>query len=73
MRHPRFRSIPAKRERLKIVVPVTVALVFVLLCVNTRSAFEATVVKLAVLTSAAGASWLFHFLDYNVSIAAWAG
>jgi Cu(I)/Ag(I) efflux system membrane protein CusA/SilA len=40
---------------------------------NTRSAFKASVVMLAVPFSAIGAIWLFHFLGYNVSIAAWVG
>ncbi len=61
------------RERLKLVVPVTLVLIFVLLYMNTRSAFKAMVVMLAVPFSAIGAIWLFYFLDYNVSIAAWVG
>jgi copper/silver efflux system protein len=61
------------RERLKVVVPVTLVLIFVLLVANTRSAFEAAVVMLAVPFSAIGAIWLFYLLGYNVSIAAWVG
>ena len=61
------------RERLKVVVPVTLVLIFALLYANTRSAFKATVVMLAVPFSAIGAIWLFWFLGYNVSIAAWVG
>jgi copper/silver efflux system protein len=61
------------RERLKLVVPITLALIFVLLYVNTRSAFKASIVMLAVPFSAIGAIWLFHLLHYNVSIAAWVG
>ena len=61
------------RERLKLVVPITLVLIFVLLYANTRSAFKATVVMLAVPFSAIGAIWLFHLLGYNVSIAAWVG
>jgi Cu(I)/Ag(I) efflux system membrane protein CusA/SilA len=61
------------RERLKVVVPITLALIFVLLCANTRSAFKAGLVMLAVPFSAIGAIWLFYLLDYNVSIAAWVG
>jgi Cu(I)/Ag(I) efflux system membrane protein CusA/SilA len=45
----------------------------VLLYLNTKSAFKASVVMLAVPFSAIGAVWLFHLLDYNVSIAAWVG
>ncbi|TAM56999.1 MAG: efflux RND transporter permease subunit [Acidobacteria bacterium] len=61
------------RERLKVVVPITLVLIFVLLYMNTKSAFKAAVVMMAVPFSAIGAIWLFHFLHYNVSIAAWVG
>jgi len=61
------------KQRLKLVVPVTLALIFVLLYANTKSAFRALLVMLAVPFSAVGAIWLFHFLGYNVSIAAWVG
>jgi Cu(I)/Ag(I) efflux system membrane protein CusA/SilA len=61
------------RDRLKIVVPVTLALIFVLLLMNTKSAFKAGLVMLAVPFSAIGAIWLFYILGYNVSIAAWVG
>jgi copper/silver efflux system protein len=61
------------RERLKRIVPITLGLIFVLLFMNTRSAFKASVVMLAVPFSAIGAVWLFYLLGYNVSIAAWVG
>jgi Cu(I)/Ag(I) efflux system membrane protein CusA/SilA len=61
------------RERLKIVVPVTIFLIFMLLYMNTKSAFKALVVMLAVPFSVVGAVWLMYVLDYNVSIAAWVG
>jgi len=61
------------RERLKIVVPVTIFLIFMLLYMNTKSAFKATVVMLAVPFSVVGAVWLMYVLGYNVSIAAWVG
>ncbi|NLH50226.1 MAG: efflux RND transporter permease subunit [Myxococcales bacterium] len=61
------------RERLKIVVPITLLLIFLLLYLNTRSVFKTTVVMLAVPFSAVGAIWLFYLLGYNVSIAAWVG
>jgi Cu(I)/Ag(I) efflux system membrane protein CusA/SilA len=61
------------RERLKVVIPVTLLLIIFLLYMNTQSAFKTTVVMLAVPFSAIGAIWLFYFLNYNVSIAAWVG
>jgi Cu(I)/Ag(I) efflux system membrane protein CusA/SilA len=61
------------KERLKIILPLTVALIFGLLYMNTRSAFKASIVMLAVPFSAIGAVWLLWALDYNVSIAVWVG
>jgi copper/silver efflux system protein len=61
------------RERLKIVVPITVFLIFLLLYMNTKSSFKALVVMLAVPFSVVGAVWLMYFLGYNISIAAWVG
>ena len=61
------------RERLKIVVPVTLLLIFLLLYMNTKSAFKSMLVMLAVPFSMVGAVWLMFLLGYNVSIAAWVG
>ena len=61
------------RERLQLVVPLTLLLILGLLYANTRSAFKSLLVMAAVPFSAVGAIWLFHLLGYNVSIAAWVG
>ncbi|MBK9036495.1 MAG: efflux RND transporter permease subunit [Myxococcales bacterium] len=61
------------KERLKLVVPLTLVLIFLLLYLNTRSAFKAGLVMLAVPFSAVGAVWLLWLLDYNMSIAVWVG
>jgi len=61
------------RERLKIVIPVTIVLIFALLYMNTRSAMKASIVMLAVPFSLIGAVWLMYALGYNISIAAWVG
>jgi Cu(I)/Ag(I) efflux system membrane protein CusA/SilA len=61
------------RERLKVVLPVTVLLIFLLLYMNTKSAFKALIVMLAVPFSVVGAVWLMYALGYNISIAAWVG
>ncbi|MCC7382944.1 MAG: efflux RND transporter permease subunit [Deltaproteobacteria bacterium] len=61
------------KERLKIILPLTLVLIFVLLYLNTKSAFKVSVVMLAVPFSAVGAVWLLWLLDYNVSIAVWVG
>jgi Cu(I)/Ag(I) efflux system membrane protein CusA/SilA len=61
------------RERLKIVIPITLVLIFALLYMNTKSAVKASIVMLAVPFSLIGAVWLMFFLGYNISIAAWVG
>jgi copper/silver efflux system protein len=61
------------RERLKIVLPVTILLIFLLLYMNTKSTFKALIVMLAVPFSLVGAVWLLWILNYNISIAVWVG
>jgi Cu(I)/Ag(I) efflux system membrane protein CusA/SilA len=61
------------RERLKVVIPATVFVIFVLLYLNTGSGVKAGIVMLAVPFSVVGAVWLMYLLGYNVSIAAWVG
>ena len=61
------------KERLKVVVPITVFLIFLLLYMNTKSVVKAGIVLLAVPFSAIGAIWLLHILGYNISIAVWVG
>jgi Cu(I)/Ag(I) efflux system membrane protein CusA/SilA len=68
-----YENMMRVEERLKLVVPGVLFLIFLLLYANTRSVFKSMVVLLAVPFSAVGAIWLFHLLDYNVSIAAWVG
>jgi Cu(I)/Ag(I) efflux system membrane protein CusA/SilA len=68
-----YESMERVRERLKWIVPLTLVLIFGLLYMNTKSAFKACVVMLAVPFSALGAVWLLYLLGYNLSIAVWVG
>jgi Cu(I)/Ag(I) efflux system membrane protein CusA/SilA len=61
------------KERLKLVLPLTVFIIFLLLFMNTKSNTKALIVMLAVPFSAVGAIWLLFFLNYNMSIAVWVG
>ncbi|MEI6148388.1 MAG: efflux RND transporter permease subunit, partial [bacterium] len=61
------------RERLKLIIPVTLVLIWLLLYLNTRSAFKTFVVMLAVPFSLVGAVWILYGLGYNISIAVWVG
>jgi len=68
-----YENMMRVRERLKLILPLTLVLIFGLLYMNTRSAFKASVVMLAVPFSAVGAVWLLWALGYNMSIAVWVG
>jgi Cu(I)/Ag(I) efflux system membrane protein CusA/SilA len=68
-----YESAQRARERLMIVVPLTVALVLFLLYCNTRSVVKTLIVILAVPFSAVGALWMVYALGYNMSIAVWLG
>ena len=60
-------------ERLKLVIPITIFIIFVLLYMNTKSPIKAGIVMLAVPFSLVGAVWFLYILHYNVSIAVWVG
>jgi len=61
------------RERLRIVIPITLFIVFLLLYLNTGSIVKTFIILLAVPFSAIGAIWLLYLLGYNMSIAVWVG
>jgi Cu(I)/Ag(I) efflux system membrane protein CusA/SilA len=61
------------RERLIVVVPITLFIIFMLIYFNTRSAAKTLIIFLAVPFSAVGAVWLLYLLGYNMSIAVWVG
>ena len=68
-----YEAMERVRERLQVVLPLTLFLIFLLLYLNTRSLVRTGIVLLAVPFSAIGAVWLLHLLGYNMSIAVWVG
>ena len=68
-----FEFMERVKERLIIVIPITIFLVFLLLFFNTRSVTKTMIILLAVPFSAIGAIWFLYFLGYNMSIAVWVG
>ena len=61
------------RERLGIVVPVVLALIFMLLYMTFHSASEAAIVMLSVVYAMTGGVVLQWLLGYNFSVAVWVG
>jgi Cu(I)/Ag(I) efflux system membrane protein CusA/SilA len=68
-----FQYFERAKARLTWVVPLTLAIVFVLLYLNTSSIVETVIVLLAVPFSLIGAVWLVYLLNYNLSVAVWVG
>jgi hypothetical protein len=68
-----FTYFERAKERLKVVVPVTLLIIVFLLYLNTRSVVETGIVLLAVPFSLIGAVWLLYLLGYNLSVAVWVG
>ena len=60
-------------EKLKVVVPLTILIVFVLLYLNFNRLTETLMVMLSVPFSVVGGVWLMYLLGYNMSIAAAVG
>ena len=61
------------RQRLQIVVPVVLAMIYLLLYVTYRSFLEAAHVLLAVPFALSGGIYLLYALGYNMSVAVWVG
>ena len=61
------------RERLKVVLPLTLFIIAFLLYMNTKSMVQTGIVLLSVPFSLIGAVWLLWALGYNISIAVWVG
>ena len=68
-----YEAMERVRERLKVVLPLTLFLIFLLLYLNTKSTGKTLLILLAVPFSAVGAIWLLHVLGYNMSIGVWVG
>jgi Cu(I)/Ag(I) efflux system membrane protein CusA/SilA len=68
-----YEAMERVRERMLVVVPLTLCIVAFLIFLNTRSMPKTLLVLLAVPFSAVGAVWLLWILGYNVSVGVWVG
>ena len=64
-----FEYMERAAEKMKIVIPVTLLLIFLLLYLNFRRLTETLIVMLSVPFSLVGGVWLMWALGYNVSVA----
>jgi Cu(I)/Ag(I) efflux system membrane protein CusA/SilA len=68
-----FEYLLKTRERLKIVIPLTIVIILLLLYFNTKSLTKTAIILLAVPFSLVGSFWLLYILNYNMSTAVWIG
>ena len=64
-----FEAMERAVERMKVVVPVTLLLIFLLLYLNFRRLTETLIVMLSVPFALVGGIWLMWLLGYNMSVA----
>src|SRR6516165_1497313 len=68
-----FEGLQRASRTLKYVIPITLAIIFLLLYFNGRSVAKALIVMIAVPFSLVGAFFLLWLLGYNLSVAVWVG
>ncbi|MEO8034685.1 MAG: CusA/CzcA family heavy metal efflux RND transporter, partial [Acidobacteriota bacterium] len=60
-----YEAMTRVKEKMKVVLPLTLFVVFMLIYLNTKSFPKTAIVLLAVPFSAVGAIWFLYFLGYN--------
>lgn len=68
-----YEAMARVKEKMKVVLPLTLMIVFGLIYMNTKSLMKTSIVLMAVPFSAIGAVWFLYALGYNVSIGVWVG
>jgi Cu(I)/Ag(I) efflux system membrane protein CusA/SilA len=63
-----FEYMERARERLQLIIPITMVLVILLIYLSTASWTKVGIILLAVPFSLIGAIWLIYYLDYNFSV-----
>jgi Cu(I)/Ag(I) efflux system membrane protein CusA/SilA len=61
------------RERLKVVIPITIMIVFLLLYLNFRNLTKVLIVMLTLPFAVVGGVWYMYLLGYNMSVAVMVG
>ena len=69
----RFENQERARQRLLVILPVVLLIIFALLAITYRSLVEAAHVLLAVPFALTGGVYLLYLLGYNFSVAVWVG
>ncbi|MCH8837311.1 MAG: efflux RND transporter permease subunit [Candidatus Marinimicrobia bacterium] len=68
-----FEYMERANKRLKVVVPVTLLIIFLLLYLNFRNVTESVIVMLSLPFALVGGFWFIYLLGYNMSVAVGVG
>jgi len=68
-----FEYMEAARQRLMLVVPLTLLIIFVIIYLSTRSLIKTGIIFVALPLSLVGCFWYLYLLGYNTSVAVWVG
>jgi Cu(I)/Ag(I) efflux system membrane protein CusA/SilA len=68
-----YELLEQMRDRMKILVPVALAIIVVLLWFQFRNVTEVLIVLLSIPFALVGTVWLLYLLDYRLSTAVWVG
>jgi Cu(I)/Ag(I) efflux system membrane protein CusA/SilA len=68
-----FEAMERVTQKLKLVLPVTLGIIFLLLYLNFRGVTESVIVMLSVPFALVGGVWYLWLAGYNTSVAVWVG
>ncbi|MCL5036884.1 MAG: CusA/CzcA family heavy metal efflux RND transporter [Chloroflexi bacterium] len=68
-----YEYMVSANQRLRIVIPVVLFLIFILLYFNFKNMTDTLIVMLTLPFAAVGGIWMMYFLDFSVSVAVWIG
>jgi Cu(I)/Ag(I) efflux system membrane protein CusA/SilA len=63
-----FEYLEEARQRLMVILPITLGLIFILMYLATGSMFKVIIIMLSLPFSVVGSIWLLYFLGYNLSL-----
>ncbi|MEJ2471865.1 MAG: efflux RND transporter permease subunit, partial [Desulfuromonadales bacterium] len=68
-----YEYMQAAAAKLKVVIPLTILIIFVIIYMNTKSLIKTGIIFIALPLSLVGCFWYLWFLGYNMSVAVWVG
>jgi len=68
-----YEYMQAAAAKLKVVIPLTLLIIFVIIYISTKSMIKTGIIFIALPLSLVGCFWFLWLLDYNMSVAVWVG